>query len=490
MIWLLIFAAGTYCSCSKKALPEPGIEDKAAAAQTPDKPAQDVIMSSDNMLLTLKDYDECLAVLRFQGIEFSPRALANPRFQRDEIQRCSQIAFMRQFVKKNGLSVLPTDRQKALRTAYEQFGVQSEQALAQKLKIEPEQMNDIIDASLLVSVIQRYLASTLDEKALRERFGQDYRVFSIEMGIFDNTPTQEEADEFLKTDEQAFSVYIGAHPEVLKTQPYAQFVRMAYSAADEEARVSAHKSAEELRAAAAEQGVDKALQTCLAQAETGCTVLNDKDNLFDVEKTDALAWAFKTQAGAVSDVIQTEKTEEIWVLQNTKPPRVRDAKDPQVRRETAVHVMSLLKPAPHVIQSLKTEIEAEKIDFKTIVENHHGQFVDLKDTLFMDLKQRSEFPQGVLKVLSEMKREEIMLFSSPVLADRKMYIFRVLQLNEPSESDFAARKASWIEKTASDPSYGLVDEWIQKVMPRMSSINIRPISEKYGTLQTDGRVRF
>ncbi|MBQ9394982.1 MAG: hypothetical protein IJU23_05635 [Proteobacteria bacterium] len=479
ILWLLVLTASTYCSCSLK----PNTTDEKPPVETPPK-AEDVILAAENMHLTITDYDQCLAILKFEGFDFSIRALANPRFQRDEIQRCYQIGVMRQYAKKNNLAASTTERQQALRAAYERFGVQSESALAQKLKMTPESLNAVIDDSLLAPVVQKHLASTLDDKAIKERLNRDFRVFSLEMGVFDNTPTQEEADAFLKTDEQTFSVYIGAHQEVLKTQPYAQFVRMAYPLSDN----ATHKAAEELRLTASQQGLDKALEKC--QAEESCSVVNGKDDLFDIEKTEAIAWAFKATAGAVSELIKTDKTEEIWVLQDTKPPRLRDAKDPQVRRETAVEVMAILQPAPHLIQPLKAEIEAEKTAFKTIVENHHGQFIELKDTPYMDLIHRREFPSGVLKVLADMKREEVMLFSSPVLSDKKMYVFQVLQLKEPSENDFATQKEKWIEKAAADPSFGLVDEWMQKTMPRMSSINIRPISEKYGTLQTDGSVRF
>ena len=486
ILWLLIFTASTYCACSPKT--DNSTQNDSTSAKTSAVPPEDVILSAENMLMTMKDYDRCVAGLKFQGFDFSPRVLANPRFQRDEIQRCYQINVMRQYVQKNGLEVLPIDRQKAIRAAYERFGVQSDDALAQKLEIPAESLNEVVDDTLLNGVVQKHLASTLDDKTMHERFNRDFRVFSVEMGIFDNTPTQEEADAFLKTDEQAFSVYIGAHQDALMSLPYALFVRMAYAFSDEDSRGAAQKSAEELRVMASEQGLDKALEKC--QADETCSVLNDKENLFEIEKTDAIAWAFKASAGAVSEVIRTDKTEEIWVLQDTRPPRLRDAKDPQVRRETAVKVMSILQPVPHLIQPLKAEIEAEKTEFKSIVETHHGQFVELKDAIYMDLVHKSEFPPEVLKVLTDMKREEVMLFSSPILVAGKMYIFRVLQLNEPSESDFASQKENWIEKTAADPSFGLVYEWMQKTLPRMSSINTRPIVEKYGLLQTDGSVRF
>ena len=107
-------------------------EQSVADVQKPVNP-DEVILSAGDILLTLDDYAQCLTMHKFLGLDYSERALANPRFQRDEIQRCYQNRFMKQFAEKSHVEVKPAMKRDALRQAFEKFGVQDKEIVSVRL---------------------------------------------------------------------------------------------------------------------------------------------------------------------------------------------------------------------------------------------------------------------------------------------------------------------------------------------------------------------
>ena len=58
-----------------------------------------------------------------------------------------------------------------------------------------------------------------------------------------------------------------------------------------------------------------------------------------------------------------------------------------------------------------------------------------------------------------------------------------------SEADFEAHKAEWQTRKIADKSYSLVVSWLDKAIPKLVSLNIKPVQEKYGVLQPNGTIR-
>jgi hypothetical protein len=59
----------------------------------------------------------------------------------------------------------------------------------------------------------------------------------------------------------------------------------------------------------------------------------------------------------------------------------------------------------------------------------------------------------------------------------------------PSDADFEAQKEAWKARRMADPGVEIANEWIQENMPRMTSLNIKPIQNIYGILQPNGVIR-
>ena len=60
--------------------------------------SEEVVMKAGDLFLTMADYNRCIDVHNLMGRHFSKRALANPRFQRDEVQRCFQTKFLKDYM--------------------------------------------------------------------------------------------------------------------------------------------------------------------------------------------------------------------------------------------------------------------------------------------------------------------------------------------------------------------------------------------------------
>ncbi len=493
--YFLILTAALCCSCSKSSPTEntnpadPPSETPAVQQPEDISSSNDVIYVAGDIRLTIKDYDECLTTHKLKGNEFSKRALANPRFQRDEIQRCYQTALMRKFIDDNKIQIKPAFHQKALQTALEKHGVQSEEALAEHIGVPASELNNLLDTTVFPKIIQEYLAMTIPPEEAKAKFLTDFRKYSIELGCFDNTPTPEEADVFAAEQEEGISAYLNAHPEISQTQPFAQFTRIAYPASDDTAS-EAYQAVRNAKDIAANQSVDEALKKCHDDEAIGCKVINDKDNPLVKERTDDIAWAFQMSSGAVSDIIRGENTDEIWILQTTTPPTHRDFKVPAQKQQLAIDVMKAVVPAPHLIEKIRTDIEAINPDFKAIAQANGGKFQTFNHVLYMDLASAKEsaIPQ-MLKILATLTPEEINLFSSPILNNGQLCIFRVLEANIPTEDDFKLQENAWKSKLAADSSTKLVNKWLEASQSKLSSINIRPVQNKYGILRPDGSIR-
>ena len=445
----------------------------------------DIVLTSGDIRLTTADYKTCVAAHLLMGQNVSERILANSRFQRDELQRCFQIAVMRRYADEHQIQISSADRQKTLKLAFERNGVQSEAALMQKLSITQQELDRIIDNLNMQSAMQQYLAMNLDEAAAKESFRKDWRRYDVELAGFDNEPTADEVAQFLVDYKDLFSSYLGSHPALLNTSPRAEFVRMAYAKNGE-----GQNKAEELQRYAAQNGIAASLDYCRKSASSGCIVLNDESRTHSVERTDNTAWAFRIAVGAVPDVIHSAEYDEVWILQAVHAPEVRNTKEPKTRAWLGAQVMKETTPAPHLLSVLKPALEAKDADFKAVTESNHGEFQEFKDAAYLDLTEnKSILSRKVLDVLGGIESHEAMLFSNPIVENGKMYIFRVTRIGEVSDDDFRQHQSEWRQRKASSSSLDLVQLWLEENMPRMSSINIRPIQKEYGILRRDGTIR-
>ena len=82
-----------------------------------------------------------------------------------------------------------------------------------------------------------------------------------------------------------------------------------------------------------------------------------------------------------------------------------------------------------------------------------------------------------------------MLYSNPILDDGRVYVFRVAKMELPDAGAFEAHKAEWQTRNVGDKSYSLVISWLSEAIPKMMSLNIKPVQEKYGVLQPNGTIR-
>lgn len=450
----------------------------------------EVVMSSDDLKLTMGEYERCIEVHRLMGRPYSKRALANPRFQRDEAQRCFQSKFIREYLKKAGVSSAASDRERLLKAAMERESVQSEQALAEKLQIKPELLAPDVEDALLPLTLQKALISQMPDVEMRKLFDVDFRRYTLELVEFENQLTAAEVDKFLAEKQDVFSNYLGAHQELLKSPPSARFIRMGYTQSGGEEDFTAQKAAEALRLTAIQKGADAALEACRTDKARGCVVLNDKDNLYSEYRNAKNVWAFRSVVGTVSELIQTPVMDEIWILQSIVPPEPLDIHHPETRHELGRKVMSALEPAPHLIEAIRPELESANPDFKATADKHGGKYQRFDETYYLDLVEKKLISSPrVMEVLAEMRPEESRLFSNPIVDNGRVYIFYVNRLSMPSDADFEAQKEAWKARRMADPGVEIANEWIQKNMPRMTSLNIKPIQNIYGILQPNGVIR-
>lgn len=489
---LLIWGGLTACQQKTTTQADDAQNTPQATAQAAPLPGSldEVVLASDNLRLTMREYNQCIDVHRLLGRFYSKRALANPRFQRDETQRCFQTKFIRDYLTKEGVSIAPSEREKLLKKVMEREGVQSEQGLAEKLGIQPERLNACLDDALLPVMLQKILVSRLPDNEARQQFNVDFRRFTFEIVDFENQLTTAEIEKFLTEKQEVFSNYLGAHQELLMSPPAARFVRLGYTQSGGDADFTAHKAAESLRLLAIQKGTDAAIEACKADKARGCMVVNDKSNLYVEARSDKNLWAFRSAVGTVSELIQTPVMDEIWILEGIVAPSQLNLHHPETRMEVGRKVMMALEPAPHLIEAIRPELESAQPDFKAVADKHHGQYRKFDEVYYLDLVEKSviESPR-VMKVLAEMSPEESRLFSNPIVDNGRVYVFYVNRLTMPSDEDFKAQKAAWAERKMADQGMTLANQWIQDSMPRMTTLNIKPIQNTYGILQPNGVIR-
>lgn len=467
-------------SCSKT-VEKPPVEKKVS---------ENVIYLGDDLKLTLDDYDRCLEVHRFMGRDYSARALANPRFQRDEISRCAQSAMMRNFVKKEKFEPTAADRSAAIQRAMERNGVQSEEKLIEKLGIKPSDFHDIVFDAVLPKMMQRAIVSSLSEEEKSALFKVDNTVYKFEILDFANEPTQDEIELFVESGDELMQTYLERHPELIVSKPRARFVRLAYAQTGGTQDAIGHQQAEALRLHAVHNGVDAALERCAEEAKFGCVVLNDKSNLYEVERSKETAWAFRIPYGGVSDLIHTPVQTEIWILQETVPPQKQNLGDPKIRRRVGTEILRKYQASPHLLMDIKTALEDKDPDLRAIARQFNGQYREFREAKLIDLtdQQKIESDQ-VLALLRTTPNEAAGLFANPIIENERMYIVRIDEVNPPAPDAYETEKSAWIERKSADPNLELVNVWLQNHMPTMSTIDIKPIQHQYGVLQPNGSIR-
>lgn len=476
-------------SDSTSLAPASSVSEADKSVHLPGSP-HEVVMASDELKLTMGDYDRCIAVHRLMGRPYSKRALANPRFQRDESQRCFQNKFIRDFLTREGVTVAPADRERLIQAAMERESVQSEQALADKLGLKLEALASYADDALQPQTLQKTLVARMTDAEIRKHFDVDFRRFSLELIDFENAVTPSEVEKFLIDKKDVFTNYLGAHQELLMSLPSAQFVRFGYTKSGGDEDFTAQKAAQALRLTAIQQGADAALEACKADKARGCMVLNDRSNLYVEPRNEHNIWAFRSPVGTVSEVIQTPVMGEIWVLERIVPPAQLDLHHPETRQEVGRKVMSALEASPQLLETIRPELETAYPDMKATADKHHGRYRQFDSVYYLDLVEQKQIESSrVMQIMAEMRPEESRLFSNPIIDNGRVYIFYVNRLSMPSDDDFISQKEVWKSRRMEDASLEIANHWVQTNMPRMTSLNIKPIQNTYGILQPNGVIR-
>ncbi|MBO4350384.1 MAG: hypothetical protein J6A01_05495 [Proteobacteria bacterium] len=468
-------------------------EQKPVVPETPlPGSPEEVVLATDAVKLTMRDYDRCIDVHRLKGHVLNQRVLANPRFQRDEVQLCLQSAYLKKYLKDNHVEVLPVERQVEIQRAMEHAGAQSEAVLAEKLGVSVEVLNEIVDEAVIPAAMQRALATRIPNEEAKKHFMRDERKYTVEIADFDNTPTDEDIELFTKNSQDKMTAYLSGHPETVMTPPRADLARFAYAFDDDpDNEQRAYQKMDQLRQFAVTNGAEKTVEFCQKEANHGCQVLNDTKNRLILDRSDETAWAFRIPVGGVSDIKRETDHHEILILLDIRAPEAMNVRDPANMKLVAANVMKQSEPAPHLIDVLKPALEAPEPDFKAVTETNGGHFQHYENVSFFDLSSHKNLrsAQELLKILAEVKPEQKDLFSNPIVYNNHLFIFRVKDLTDPTEEELKNNLNQWKAKKATDPSRDLVVDWLNQNMPSMTSLNIKPIQAKYGILQPNGTIR-
>lgn len=470
-----------------------------ACQKTPDKnaekvehkmiPGAEVIMKADGHTMTLDDYHQCIDLHKLQGRQFSKRALANPRFQRDEAQRCFALVYLRDYVKEH--HVVPHEglRDMVLHETYKTLGVETTADVAKKIDVSEEKLESIIQDAMLPRMVERHLLETMPENELLDLFKVDARRYSFKLIDFPNTPTSSEVQEHLAKHEKEIIAYLRSNPRMMSQPPQAHFIRIAFPKDGGEEDIASFKNAEALRKLAIQEGSSAAIESCQKQASV-CKVVNDADNTHVEPRNDDNAWAFRSPVGSVSEVLTRPVSNEVWILTEIDPPQPYDLTVPSVRHLLTEKVMIETTPAPHILDTIKPLIEAPVPDLKAIAEQNGGRYRSFDDVTYAYIVSEKlvESPE-VLRVMAEMSDREARLFSNPIVDNGRIYVFYVSNLTPASTDDFAKVKARWIDLVANDPAAHNANKWIADQTPSLTTMNIKPIEFEYGILQPNGSIR-
>ncbi len=495
---LFAFAtAALLCSCHSREVPQDTSSTGTTASQsalptdlsTLGSP-QEVVMKSGELRMTMGDYEDCVALHRFHGRIFSKRAMANPRFQRDEAKRCFQTIMLKDYAQKHALMPTQEDRQRALDEAMKRAEAGNREHLLKRLELSPEQLDRLIDLSLLPALMQRHLVMSMNDAEARAAFDLDGRRYSIELADFENAPTDDEVEEFLHEHEKDLSTYFTQHQELLSGPPHAAFIRMGFPKSGGPEDAGSIKAAEALRLTAIQHGATGAISACQTQKDAGCAVYNDASNPYVEARNEHNLWAFRSPEGTVSTVIQTPTNADIWILQSVEPPQPYDTTTPAIRQKLASQAMIALQPAPHLIDKLKPALTVTNPDLKQTTEALGGNFRFFDAVPYLNLVEQKQIESpAVMKTLSEMTPSEMRLYSNPVLDNGRVYVFFVSLMQPPTDADYAQYGEAWRARKAADPTHPLTTQWLSSNLPNMSTLNLAPIQAEYGVLQPNGTIR-
>lgn len=494
---LFIALAMNSTACNKKNRENTDVEAVATqpTAQLPIDTStigtdDEVIMIGGDIRVTLGDYAHCISLHRFNGRYFSKRALANPRFQHDEAQRCFQIQMLRDYVRKNQLTTTDEMRHDAIAKALKKAEVESLPLLARKIGVEESEIAELANDSLLQSLVQRDLISRLEPAKAKALYDVDARQYTIDLIDFPNEPSDEEVAAYAEDHQENINKFISAQPRVLLSPPKVEFVRFTFPKTGESEDAATLQNAENLRLTAIRGGLDAAEKSCTQAAQQGCTLLNDDNNRLIQEYNEDNTWAFRMPVGSVSNVIHSPVAYEILISQKITPPERYDITHPDVKQMLARKAMISETASPSLLAKLKPALEAPNPDLPQIAKENNGRYRHFDAIAFHRLSDEKQIESPlVLTILGEMKPTESRLFSNPIVDNGRVYVFYVSQMSIPDEQDFHTNGAQWLERKASDSNAALVNQWLQAHIPTMSTLNIKPLESEYGILQPDGSIR-
>lgn len=484
---LAVFLGALCCFAACKKAPE----EKKEILTNPGWQADELIMKSGEHRMNLEDYKQCISLHRLQGHFFSKRALANPRFQLDEAQRCFALTLMRDYAKENHLKPTQDLKTLVLNEAYKTLDVESDAEIMRKVGISSEKFEALIEDAMLPRMIQRHLLETMPEAEAQALFNTDARRYSFQIIDFPNEPTKDEVEAYLKEHERDVLLYLKAHPKLMRRLPRAQFLRFSFPKTGDDSDVMAFKGAGELRQKAMKDPWNaESILTQECQKDKRCTVLDSQENPYIEDRNEENAWAFRAPVGTVSEVLNLPASNDVWFVKEIEPPEPYDFSDASVRKILTEKVMKETVAAPHFLAKLKPLLEAPIPDLQKIAEENGGRYRAYNDLTFAYITHHNliESPE-VLKVLSEMSVKESRLFSNPIVENSRIYVFYVSNLTPATDEDYKNNKAKWIEHLSNDSKADLTRAWIEKQTPSLTTMNLKPVEFEFGILQPNGTIR-
>ncbi len=493
---LLVAGACLVAVAGCKRTPTDNIEHKSSNASLHADPEQtpkigkdsEMVIRSDELEVTLGDYKMCLKQNELEGVHFSKRALANPRFQRDQAQRCFQVKFMRQYAEKNNVKASNEVHTKALNDFVAKAKVDSASQLAAKLEVTVDELNMLVENAIRPTVLQRYFVGMMSPEKQKEMYKIDFRRFSVDWLTFKNDVSDEAVSEFLKDHEKEFNVEISNNKFKYMNPPQAEVVRYGFKLNGDDLNDGlAYQDANRLKVEAVKNGENAANALC--QKLEGCEILNDAFNTYKLLRTEDTRWAFRSPNGTVSDIVKKDDAIEIMILKNVIPPSVPDWSNNEERMKAAKKMLIDLRPDDRLLSELHNALTQPNVDVRSATKGLGGLYRFVENARFMDMGNEDKIPSKIVRdTLQTLSESELMQFSNPLVEEGKIQIFRVRTSETPSDEKFAAQKEEWIEAKSSDPKYGLVQKWLDDSAPNLTTFNIRVLEDTYGVLQPNGKI--
>ncbi|MFA5624230.1 MAG: hypothetical protein WC966_04110 [Bradymonadales bacterium] len=478
-IVVLVLVLGVWGCKQKRDAAEGGAAEQAREGAKAGAIKGDLVISGGETRVMLRDYEACVLVYALHGRAASERAVANPRFQRDEALRCYQRKFALQYLEREGRALEAAALEHSLQRALAANAVGSKDELLAKLGVDAELLEAALKLDAVFEALQSYLIATMQPGEKDKELAKAHRRFDVEFACFENEANHDEIMHFQQEHRSEVLAHFGKFaaqynsPALVKLERYAFNFEIA--GGEDAARATAENFIRELPDNKSAKALCDAVVACRCE---GC------DSPLIEQQSESNLWAFRTAQGAFSELVKADADFLLYRSVGFVAPQPRSL-DLELELEIARELLRA-KPLDSLLAKLKEALEVEgEVDLSVKTLELGGEYQHPEKDYYYRLKSAG-LPPMLWRVLGETQRVETMLFSNPIVEDGKLCIFRVLSLQDSSIAEQRRLAASYFEQRAREMD--LVEEFLQNNMPRTSQLNVLPLQRHYGQLQEDGSI--